>query len=150
MWLRICAAFANLAANVPANVGGARSCEFGCEFDQLCKFGCECRRGDKPLRMSANARCFAKWAANAGERCQPYECRKFANICDKKRSRVFAKSGGGSVWRRAPGHEKGGKISRLLIGFYSGLCFRIVVAHRYYMHFDALPRLFDILYGVLH
>lgn len=95
----------NVAANLRnfTNVRGceslrmwARSYEFGCEFGQLCKFGCECRRGDKSLRMSANARNVANVATNVGKRCQPYECRKFCKyLRQKKRLRMRA-----DVWRR--------------------------------------------------
>lgn len=64
----------------------ARSYEFGCEFGQLCKFGCECRRGDKSLRMSANARNVANVATNVGNVASPTNVGNFASICDKKAS----------------------------------------------------------------
>lgn len=103
----------------------ARSYEFGCEFGQLCKFGCECRRGDKSLRMSANARSVANVATNVGKRCQPYECRNFCkylrqkNVCGCVRM-----SGGGFVFLCASGHEKSGKFSR-----FSVLSFEVMISY---------------------
>lgn len=97
-------------ANVSANV--ARSYEFGCE----------CRRGDKSLRMSANARSVANVATNVGKRCQPYECRKFCKyLRQKKRLRM---SGGGFVCLCASGHEKSGKFSRFFV-----LSFEVMISY---------------------
>ena len=80
------------------------------------EFGCECRRGDKSLRMSANARSVANVATNVGKRCQPYECRRFCKYLRQKSvCGCVRMSGGGFVFLCASGHEKSGKFSRLSV-----------------------------------